>query len=407
MKNGVENYNDYPLENPQPQQQQPQQQQQQPRQKKSRLRTIGFIALIALPFLFALAVALVLLIPSITTKSSGGGGSSNAGQISGTSTSIHRLLQGLPALNITLSNTSLSDYPHLTESPLISSHWGAPNPNTTTLAPTVSPTTSSPTLSPSMIPSAAPTIPEMGCVADIGKRDGDRFDNEGNQEWNSRLFAGQFVCSTAFAGSSGTRQYQFGIDPATGDLIVADVLENTRRTYYTNDFHRTYLRQQEAERQRRRLEGGSLVGNNSSGAALNSTTNDTINDTNSSFVNTNMTTPSNDTAARQSLAVHDEDTVLNYYFSLSTEAAFRIHRVQRTEDYQVLSEALLWELPSTYTISSVYENCLYTHDCPYMHLHRDGVMVLAWLDFDLSPYYDGWMEKNIRGCYDFNTTDKL
>ena len=201
-----------------------------------------------------------------------------------------------------------------------------------------------------MLPSAAPTIPEMGCVADIGKRDGDRFDNEGNRELNHQLFAGQFVCSTPHEGSNGVRQYQFGIDPDTGDLILLNALDGTRRTYYTNEYHRAYLQRQEEK---------------------------------------------------------EEDTMLDYYFSLTTEAAFRIHRVQRTHDYRIMSEELLWELPSTYTISSVYEDCLYTHDCPYMHLHRDGVMVLAWLDFELSPYYDGWMEKNIRGCYDFNTTDKL
>jgi hypothetical protein len=102
-----------------------------------------------------------------------------------------------------------------------------------------------------------------------------------------------------------------------------------------------------------------------------------------------------------------ELTVLDYFFTLSTTGAFRMWRVQRTEDYQIVQKTLHWELPSLFHITTVYEDCLKTHDCPYLHLHQDGVMVLAWLDFENSEYYDGWMEKNIRRCYTFNTTDSL
>lgn len=171
----------------------------------------------------------------------------------------------------------------------------------------------------------APTVPVLGCR-------GDRFDNEGNHQKNNRLFAGQFVCS-----DDEDQRYWFGLDPATGNLIWKDTQQDLLKTYYFNIFGY----------------------------------------------------PAEELAAQTQDNGDDgvEPTILDYYFSLSTEAAFRIHRVQRTEDYQILEETLHWELPSTYNVTIVYEDCLFTHDCPYMHLHHDGVMVLAWLDFALSKWY--------------------
>jgi hypothetical protein len=211
--------------------------------------------------------------------------------------------------------------------------------------PTIAPTespTSAPTMAPTESPTSAPTPMTLGCR-------GDRFDNEGNSEKNNRLYSGQFVCSD----DEGQR-YHFGLDPDSADLIWYDTFTDHKKTYYTNE--------------NAFIDG--CTDNSSQGIC-----------------------------------------VMDYFFSLNTKGAFRIHRVERqgfdsetNEPIEV--EVLHWELDSNYNISTVYENCLKTHDCPYLHLHQDGVIVLAWLDFVLSPW-DGWMEKNIRRCYDFPTTDVL
>ena len=209
-----------------------------------------------------------------------------------------------------------------TESPSFSPSTLSP---TVTIAPSASPSSSSsPSSAPSYYPTMAPTVPVLGCR-------GDRFDNEGNRQKNNRLFAGQYVCS-----DDDNQRYWFGLDPNTGNLIWKDTQLDIFKTYYFNEYG--YPAEETAEQK----EGN----------------------------RTDDETP----------------TVLDYFFTLSTEAAFRIYRVQRTEDYEILEESLHWELPSTYNVTIVYEDCLFSHDCPYMHLHHDGVMVLAWLDFSLSKW---------------------
>ena len=241
-----------------------------------------------------------------------------------------------------------------------------------TISPSVTTSTGSsatPTAFPSSSPpTAAPTPIALGCR-------GDRFDNQGNAEGNNRLYTGQFVCS-----DDDDQRYHFGLAPITGNLIWYDTFTDHTKTYYTNDYFQV----------------GESVG----------------------YCGQNCSR-----------------VVLDYSFSMTIEGTFQIHRIEGItidntaadssattatasattggmstvdkEDYLLIQEALYWELPSLYNISTVYENCLKTHDCPYMHLHRDGVMVLAWLDFQLSEWWDGWMEKNIRRCYDFPTTDVL
>ena len=91
---------------------------------------------------------------------------------------------------------------------------------------------------------------------------------------------------------------------------------------------------------------------------------------------------------------------MDYYFTLGIEGTFKIHRISRTRDFEIVDEVLHWELPSIYDIDDVDEDCISTHDCPYLHLHQDGVMVLNWID-------GGWNEKNIKRCYNFDTDDVL
>ena len=332
-----------------------------------RRQKLGLLAVALLSIISGAAIAILVL---FAKKSSGSGSPTTH---STNTKNINEIVQSKRLLQ-------KSDTP--TETPSISPTTFSP---TTTIAPsTVPSTSSSPSNSPSYYPTMAPTVPVLGCR-------GDRFDNEGNRQKNNRLFAGQYVCS-----DDDDQRYWFGLDSTTGNLIWKDTQTDQLKTYYFNDYG--YPEEEE--------------------------------------------TKSND-----DITNNKEPTVLDYYFSISTEAAFRVHRVQRTEEYQIVEESLHWELPSTYNVSIVYKDCLFTHDCPYMHLHHDGVMVLAWLDFALSKWYvlafffcisvcgyfrirkahspsfflhifylsfvsfyiriDGWMEKNIKRCYNFNTTDKL
>jgi hypothetical protein len=80
--------------------------------------------------------------------------------------------------------------------------------------------------------------------------------------------------------------------------------------------------------------------------------------------------------------------------------------------FQLLNEEgdVAWESsphPDRVHLGSVTYNdkCLPEFDCPYLHLHSDGVMVLNWIEDHLNPI-DGeidhaWNEKNILELYNF------
>jgi hypothetical protein len=251
----------------------------------------------------------------------------------------------------------------------------------------------------------APTVPPLGCRRD-------RFDNEGNEEDNNQLFMGQYVCS-----DDVDQTYWFGLDPATGDLIWYNASSQTTRTLYRNDWHRNFLWQQQQEQlmganttttsREKHLpvdnEEHSVTSSSSNVSdcvqwVYNATTNATI------PISFNLEAQSNCTSEEAEV---NEPLFLDYYLALSTNGTLRIHRILRTMEYKIVDRIIHWELAPSYSISTVHEDCLFTHDCPYMHLHHDGVMVLAWLDFELSQWDDGWMEKNIKRCYDFDTQDCL
>jgi len=354
----------------------------------NRSQMLGILIVVALTWVAILAVMIVTLTPSKHD-----GNESNSAVTNGDAKNLESTATLAPTLSAINNNKPTA---------------------TSTKAPSSPPTTS---------PSMAPTIPVMGCR-------GDRFDNEGNLEANHRLFAGQYVCS-----DDEDQRYWFGIDPETGNLMMRDSLTAQIKTYYTHQTRRNLADADSTLAYMEELEAMSVVIDHSDTKYYNDCgeeipTEDFIKEVASSIsgsktkthdnVNSNCTDKNVDTKTDDDIEeVEEADTnttttatttstplFLDYYFSMSTEAAFRIHRVMRTADYNIVAEALHWELPvSNYNITQVYKNCLKTHDCPYLHLHQDGVMVLAWFDYTLA--WDGWMEKNIRRCYDFDTTDEL
>ena len=70
--------------------------------------------------------------------------------------------------------------------------------------------------------------------------------------------------------------------------------------------------------------------------------------------------------------------------------------------FEVYSDAagssLIWSKPSNRFIE-VTKECLHPHptlDCPYLHLHKSGDVVLNWIDKEKNQ----WMARNILRCYE-------
>lgn len=69
------------------------------------------------------------------------------------------------------------------------------------------------------------------------------------------------------------------------------------------------------------------------------------------------------------------------------------------------NEDEIWSIPSIADVH-FYESCLTStdppYDCPYLHLHSDGVMVLNYIEngFDDDNF---WIESNIKGQYDWGS----
>jgi hypothetical protein len=77
----------------------------------------------------------------------------------------------------------------------------------------------------------------------------------------------------------------------------------------------------------------------------------------------------------------------SYYFSLQTDGTFAIHgrTLNQLEWSVVPNRQMHWT-----------EQCLEEHDCPYLHLHPGGVLVVNYIDND-----DQWQQKNVLHLYDF------
>lgn len=90
----------------------------------------------------------------------------------------------------------------------------------------------------------------------------------------------------------------------------------------------------------------------------------------------------------------ESSTPQKVYFELTTDGTMVIKSQQTTPGEE---EEVLWTRPAEHLRDRPmihYPRCLYNHDCPYLHLHADGVMVLNWINPD-----DGWQVRNFLRVY--------
>ena len=161
----------------------------------------------------------------------------------------------------------------------------------------------------------------------------DRFDNEFNSNQNNRLFAGQFICS-----DDDNQRYHFGLTSDNADLIWLDTATQESVTYAANPT--------------------------------------SVNETDSS------------------------KDKLYYYLSVRVDGTFVLNQLRVQETNGNNNATVVWELKPKYPMD-LSERCLTSspqvHDCPYLHLHNDGVIVLNWINATKRK----WETRNIKRAYDF------
>lgn len=167
----------------------------------------------------------------------------------------------------------------------------------------------------------------------------DRFDNE-HMTKNTRLFPGQFICS-----KQNNQRYRFGITQETQALVLLDTETNTTMKVYYDP-----------------------------SAAATSNNNATIS-----------------TATSPRL----------YFFTLRIDGTFVLqYQENKSRNKKAITPLVVWQKKPLYhgdVKMTLSEQCLPDHDCPYLHLHKDGVLVLNWIDS-----VDGnWLSKNVNKVYGF------
>jgi len=85
-----------------------------------------------------------------------------------------------------------------------------------------------------------------------------------------------------------------------------------------------------------------------------------------------------------------------YFFSLESNGAFSVFENDFTIEKNK-SENKIWSKECKQEVTKSTK-CLSEYDCPYLHIHKGGVVVLNWID-----KYDDWKERNImrKKMYDF------
>jgi hypothetical protein len=80
------------------------------------------------------------------------------------------------------------------------------------------------------------------------------------------------------------------------------------------------------------------------------------------------------------------------HFVMRTDATFQIVLSSGTEG----EESVVWEDKTTCGVVHVYKQCLSRPllDCPYLHLHKSGDIVLNWIDDN-----GHWNDRNSKKCY--------
>jgi hypothetical protein len=105
----------------------------------------------------------------------------------------------------------------------------------------------------------------------------------------------------------------------------------------------------------------------------------------SSSVRTLYESPAPPTPPPADSLSEDAADELTSYFSLRSDGTLVVQREQGSS----------WELPPK-EVMELSKDCLQDHDCPYLHLHRDGVMVLNWIGEEGTQ----WHEENYLKVYD-------
>ena len=75
----------------------------------------------------------------------------------------------------------------------------------------------------------------------------------------------------------------------------------------------------------------------------------------------------------------------DYHFSLQTNGTFVLNGSPDN-----------WKVEPKHKMQ-LSEQCLQDHDCPYLHLHAGGVLVVNYID-----KVEGWQQKNILRMYNFS-----
>jgi len=165
----------------------------------------------------------------------------------------------------------------------------------------------------------------------------DRFDNEHN-DGNNRLYPGQYICS------HGGQRYRFGLTPF-GDVIYEDVESQSVTKLYENPHP---------------------LSTNAGNATV------------------------------------DSQDSLQFYLTLQIDGTMVMHHVSKAK-----KNSQLWKAEPQrskggflegYADIDLTEQCIDGHDCPYLHVHQGGVMVLNWID----DTRDGdWQTQNFMKVYGF------
>ena len=191
----------------------------------------------------------------------------------------------------------------------------------------------------------------LGCLTD-------RFDNEHNPV-NNRLYPGQYICS-----KDDQQRYRFGLT-LTADVVMEDMHTQSVTVIYENTHH--------------------------PGKKNNK---DTV-------MNASMTM----TPAEMVASYHKEN--FHFYVTLQTDGSMilnQVHLVTENDGSKKKKVKALWTATPQQGVGEylegatigLLEQCLPDHDCPHLHLHQGGTLVLNWVDDSRA---DSWQSKNAMHVY--------
>jgi hypothetical protein len=97
---------------------------------------------------------------------------------------------------------------------------------------------------------------------------------------------------------------------------------------------------------------------------------------------------------------------LEYFFSLTINGTFVMNMLNTTDPNSEWTS--MWQAHPNYKIE-LTEKCLPHHDCPYLHIHQGGILVLNWIGLTINTGNalavgsdDNWQTQNFFKIYDFD-----